>query len=94
VTGPLVTVVVVNHDGAERGYQELDRGQYQRPEEVLAFCGGAVCFRTEALHEAGMFDEDSSPTCRLLPVMLVRQRRLAAGARVDRRRLERWLVVR
>jgi GT2 family glycosyltransferase len=44
--------------GADRAYQELDRGQYQRPEEVFAFCGGSVCFRTEALREAGMFDED------------------------------------
>jgi hypothetical protein len=44
--------------GADRAYQELDRGQYQRPEEVFAFCGGAVCFRTEALREAGSFDED------------------------------------
>jgi GT2 family glycosyltransferase len=44
--------------GADRAYQELDRGQYQRPEEVFAFCGGAVCFRTEALREAGMFDDD------------------------------------
>jgi len=185
--------------GADRAYQELDRGQYQRPEEVFAFCGGAVCFRTEALREAGSFDEDfflyyedtdlswrlralgwairyqpeavvrhihsaSSvewsplfvfhtdrnrllmltknaraglavrevlryplttvslalrevarsrhtrrrpplrPTLlrlrvlgsylRLLPVMLVRRRRLAARARVDRRHLERWLVLR
>jgi GT2 family glycosyltransferase len=44
--------------GADRAYQELDRGQYQRPEEVFAFCGGAVLLRTEALREAGMFDED------------------------------------
>jgi hypothetical protein len=44
--------------GADRAYQELDRGQYQRPEEVFAFCGGAVCFRTEALHQAGVFDDD------------------------------------
>ncbi|HEU4396779.1 MAG TPA: glycosyltransferase [Actinomycetota bacterium] len=185
--------------GADRAYQELDRGQYQRPEEVFAFCGGAVCFRTEALREAGSFDEDfflyyedtdlswrlralgwairyqpeavvrhihsaSSvewsplfvfhtdrnrllmltknaraglatrevlryplttvslalrevarsrhtrrrpplrPTLlrlrvlgsylRLLPVMLVRRRRLAARSRVDRRHLERWLVLR
>jgi GT2 family glycosyltransferase len=185
--------------GADRAYQELDRGQYQRPEEVFAFCGGAVCFRTEALRQAGVFDDDfflyyedtdlswrlralgwriryqpaavarhihsaSSvewsplfvfhtdrnrllmltknaraglaarevlryplttaslalrevarsrhtrrrppvrPTLlrlrvlgsylRLLPVMLVRRRRIAAGAAVDRRRLERWLVLR
>jgi GT2 family glycosyltransferase len=44
--------------GADRAYQELDRGQYQRPEEVFAFCGGAVCFRTQALREAGVFDDD------------------------------------
>jgi GT2 family glycosyltransferase len=44
--------------GADRAYQELDRGQYQRPEAVFAFCGGAVLLRTEALREAGMFDED------------------------------------
>ena len=44
--------------GADRAYQELDRGQYQRPEEVFAFCGGAVCFRTEALRQAGVFDDD------------------------------------
>jgi GT2 family glycosyltransferase len=185
--------------GADRAYQELDRGQYQRPEEVFAFCGGAVLLRTEALYDAGLFDEDfflyyedtdlswrlralgwgiryqpeavvrhihsaSSvewsplfvfhtdrnrllmltknaraglavrevlryplttvslalrevtrarhtrrrpplrPTLlrlrvlgsylRLLPVMLVRRRRLGARARVDRRRLERWLVLR
>jgi GT2 family glycosyltransferase len=44
--------------GADRAYQELDRGQYQRPEEVFAFCGGAVCFRAEALRQAGVFDDD------------------------------------
>jgi GT2 family glycosyltransferase len=44
--------------GADRAYQELDRGQYQLTEEVFAFCGGAVCFRTEALRQAGVFDDD------------------------------------
>jgi GT2 family glycosyltransferase len=44
--------------GADRAYQELDRGQYQLPEEVFAFCGGSVCFRTEALRRAGVFDDD------------------------------------
>jgi GT2 family glycosyltransferase len=185
--------------GADRAYQELDRGQYERPEEVFAFCGGSVCFRTEALRQVGVFDDDfflyyedtdlswrlrslgwriryqpaavarhihsaSSvewsplfvfhtdrnrllmltknaraglaarevlryplttaslalrevararhtrrrppvrPTLlrlrvlgsylRLLPAMLVRRRRIAAGAEVDRKRLERWLVLR
>jgi hypothetical protein len=64
-TAPLVDVLnnagsMVFRDGygADRAYQELDRGQYQTPEEVFAFCGGAVCFRTEALRQAGVFDDD------------------------------------
>jgi GT2 family glycosyltransferase len=44
--------------GADRAYQELDLGQYDRPEEVFAFSGGAVCFRSSVLHEVGYFDED------------------------------------
>jgi GT2 family glycosyltransferase len=44
--------------GADRAYQELDLGQYDRPEEVFAFSGGAVCFRTSVLREVGYFDED------------------------------------
>jgi len=44
--------------GADRGYQELDRGQFERPEEVFTFCGASVCFRTEALADAGLFDDD------------------------------------
>jgi GT2 family glycosyltransferase len=44
--------------GADRAYQELDLGQYDRPEEVFALCGGAVCFRTGVLREVGYFDED------------------------------------
>jgi GT2 family glycosyltransferase len=44
--------------GADRAYQEPDLGQYERVEEVFTFCGAAVCFRTEALREAGFFDDD------------------------------------
>jgi GT2 family glycosyltransferase len=44
--------------GADRAYQEVDRGQYDRAEEVFAFCGGSVCLRTEALREVGLFDDD------------------------------------
>jgi len=43
--------------GADRGYQEVDRGQYDRPEEVFLMCGAAVCLRTEALREVGVFDD-------------------------------------
>jgi GT2 family glycosyltransferase len=67
VPAPVPLVDVINNAGsmvfrdgygADRAYQELDRGQYQRAEEVFAFCGGSVCFRTEALRQAGMFDDD------------------------------------
>jgi len=52
------SLVYADGYGADRGYQEIDRGQYERAEEVLAFCGAAVCFRTEALRKVGDFDED------------------------------------
>lgn len=40
-----------------RGRGEIDTGQYQRPEAVLAASGGASLYRTEMLHEIGLFDE-------------------------------------
>ncbi len=52
------SMVFVDGYGADRGYQEVDRGQYQRVEEVFTFCGASVLFRTEALREAGVFDDD------------------------------------
>jgi hypothetical protein len=50
--------VFVDGYGADRAYQEVDRGQYDTPEEVFAFCGGSVCLRVEALREVGLFDDD------------------------------------
>ena len=44
--------------GADRGYQEVDRGQYDAPAEVFALCGCAVALRTEAGRAVGWFDED------------------------------------
>ena len=43
--------------GADRAYQELDRGQYQRPEEVFAFCGGSVASAPRRCARP-MFDDD------------------------------------
>ena len=43
--------------GADRGYQQLDHGQYDTPEEVFLLCGAAVCLRTEALRQVGCFDD-------------------------------------
>jgi GT2 family glycosyltransferase len=51
-------VVFTDGYGADRGYQEVDRGQYERVEEVFTFCGAAVLFSSEALREAGVFDDD------------------------------------
>jgi len=52
------SAVSVDGYGGDRAYQEIDHGQYDRPEEVFAFCGGSVCFRTEALRTVGYFDDD------------------------------------
>ena len=43
--------------GADRGYQQVDHGQYDRAEEVFLMCGAAVCLRTEALRDVGVFDD-------------------------------------
>lgn len=43
--------------GIDRGYLEPDDGRYNVPEEVFAWCGGAVLLRREYLDDAGLFDE-------------------------------------
>jgi GT2 family glycosyltransferase len=52
------SLVFMDGYGADRGYQEVDRGQFERPEEVFTFCGAAVLFKTAALRETGVFDDD------------------------------------
>ena len=52
------SIVLTNGYGADRGYQEVDRGQYDRAEEVFALCGCAVALRTSAGREVGWFDDD------------------------------------
>jgi GT2 family glycosyltransferase len=44
--------------GADRGYQEIDRGQYDVAEDVPMLCGAAVILRTSALEQVGVFDDD------------------------------------
>ena len=44
--------------GADRGFQDVDTGQYDEPVDVFALCGCAVAFRTSAGAAAGWFDED------------------------------------
>jgi GT2 family glycosyltransferase len=52
------SVVLRNGYGADRGYQEVDSGQYDEPEEVFALCGCAVAIRTEAGRALDWFDDD------------------------------------
>jgi GT2 family glycosyltransferase len=44
--------------GADRGFEEEDKGQYDRAEEVFGFCGAAALLRRQALADVGLFDED------------------------------------
>jgi GT2 family glycosyltransferase len=41
----------------DRGYGELDRGQYDHEEDVWGWCGAAVLLRRRYLDDVGRFDE-------------------------------------
>jgi GT2 family glycosyltransferase len=63
LAGPVVDVVnsagsilLPGGYGADRGYLEVDRGQYDRPEEVFAWTGAAVVLRRAYLEDVGLFD--------------------------------------
>ena len=43
--------------GGDRGFLEVDEGQYEEPAEVFAWCGGAVLLKRSYLDEVGTFDE-------------------------------------
>ena len=43
--------------GADRGYLERDHGQYDTPESVFAWSGGAVLLTASYLADVGLFDE-------------------------------------
>jgi len=43
--------------GGDLGFHEPDRGQYDEPTEVFAWCGGAVLFDRAYLDEVGLFDD-------------------------------------
>lgn len=44
--------------GADRGFQEVDTGQYEEPVEVFNCCGNGAAFPRQVLDEVGLFDED------------------------------------
>jgi len=51
------SVVAPDGYGADRGWLEVDTGQYDTPVEVGAWCGAAVLLRREYLDDVGLFDE-------------------------------------
>lgn len=52
------SIMLTGGYGADRGYQEVDTGQYDQAEDVFLMCGCAVILRNEALQEVGVFDDD------------------------------------
>jgi GT2 family glycosyltransferase len=64
LAGPRVDVVnsagvdlVVGGYGADRGYLEVDRGQYDEPADVFAWSGAGVLLSMRYLKSVGLFDE-------------------------------------
>ena len=62
--GPAVDVVqnagsilVAGGYAGDRGFLEVDRGQYDEAAEVFAWCGCSVLLRREYLEQVGLFDE-------------------------------------
>jgi GT2 family glycosyltransferase len=51
------SILVEGGYGADRGFQELDAGQYDEPTEVFAWCGAGVLLRQSYLEDVGSFDD-------------------------------------
>jgi len=51
------SVLVEGGYGGDRGFLEPDRGQFDEPAEVFAWCGGQALLRRKYLDEVGVFDE-------------------------------------
>lgn len=50
-------IVLRDGSGADRGFQEVDEGQYDEPAEVFTACGNGMALRTAVGRELGWFDE-------------------------------------
>ena len=50
-------VLLADGYGADRGYQQRDRGQFDQPDEVFAWCGAAVLLSRPYLQSVGLFEE-------------------------------------
>jgi hypothetical protein len=51
-------IVVGEGYGADRGYQQVDEGQFGAAEEVFTGCGNGLAMRTDLGHRLGWFDDD------------------------------------
>jgi hypothetical protein len=51
------SILVEGGYGADRGYLEVDAGQYDEPAEIFAWSGAAVLLRRAYLDDVGGFDE-------------------------------------
>jgi GT2 family glycosyltransferase len=51
------SVVFSDGYGADRGYLEVDRGQYDAEADVFAWCGASVLFRREYLDHVGLLED-------------------------------------
>jgi GT2 family glycosyltransferase len=51
------SVLIAGGYAGDRGFMEVDRGQYDEPADVFAWCGCAVLMRREYLEDVGLLDE-------------------------------------
>jgi GT2 family glycosyltransferase len=51
-------IVLTEGYGADRGYQQVDTGQFDQPEEVFTACGNGMAVRMSIGRELGWFDDD------------------------------------
>jgi GT2 family glycosyltransferase len=51
------SVLIAGGYAGDRGFTEVDRGQYDKPADVFAWCGCAVLMRREYLEDVGLLDE-------------------------------------
>jgi GT2 family glycosyltransferase len=51
-------IVLTEGYGADRGYQQVDEGQFDEPVEVFTACGNGMAVRTKVGAELGWFDDD------------------------------------
>lgn len=54
-TGTILTPEVY---AADRGFQSLDQGQFERAEEVFGACGASVLIKKEMLKDVGLFEDE------------------------------------